>query len=103
MNGSASAAGVIGGSYEIGQSSVSSLCSAHAHGLPLVLVAPAALFEASTSSVGLIVRNDSPINSPADLSAKTITVSALNDYFSWVVRAWAALRRWRGFDNGEIG
>lgn len=87
-SGSVSAAGVIGGAYDVGQSSVTSLCAAHARGLPLVLVAPAGLFDAALGQFALVVRSDSPIRTGADLSGKTVSVSSLNDYFSLAVRAW---------------
>lgn len=91
-SGSVTAAGVLGGAYDLGQSSVTSLCSAHVRGLPLVLVAPAGLFDAAQKQYALVVRNDAPIKSGADLTGKTVSVSALNDYFSLTVRAWTDAR-----------
>src|ERR1700733_11831178 len=40
-NGAAIAAGVLGGSFEVGKSSITTLCLAHARGVPLILIAPA--------------------------------------------------------------
>lgn len=90
-SGAVTAAGVVGGSFDVGKSSVTSLCSAHARGLPLVLVAPGGEYDSAFPSDALIVRDDSPIKSGADLNGKTIAVSALNDFFSLATKAWADL------------
>jgi len=88
-SGAASVAGVIGGSFQIAKSSVTSLSAAHARGLPLVWVAPGGEYDSSLPPViGLIVRADGPIKNGADLNGKTVGVSALNDYFSLAARAW---------------
>lgn len=88
-SGAASAAAVVGGSFEVGKASVISFLSAHVHGLPLVAVAAAGDYDAARpSTAALAVRPDAPIHSGADLNGKTIAVSALNDLFSIAARAW---------------
>lgn len=89
-SGAAIAAGVIGGSYEVGKSSISTLLSAHARGVPFVWLAPAGEYDSSMPiRLALIVRSDGPIKTGADLNDKTVGVSGLNDIFSLGVRAWA--------------
>ena len=90
-SGAVTAAGVVGGSFDVGKSSVTSLCSAHARGLPLVLVQPGGEYNSAFPGDALVVREDSPIKTGADLNGKTVAVSALNDYFSLATKAWTDL------------
>jgi NitT/TauT family transport system substrate-binding protein len=87
-NGAASAAAVVGGSFETGKASVISFLSAHVHDLPLIAVAAAGDYDASNPNASLAVRSDSPIRSGADLNGKIVAVSALNDLFSIAARCW---------------
>src|SRR5580698_6738561 len=76
-SGAASVAGVVGGSFQIAKSSVTSLCAAHARGLPLVWIAPGGEYDIALPPViGLIVRADGPLKTGSDLNGKTIGVSA---------------------------
>jgi NitT/TauT family transport system substrate-binding protein len=89
-SGAAIAAGVIGGAFEIGKSSITTLCAAHARGVPLIWIAPAGEYDAATPMrLAMIVKADSSIKTGADLNGKTIGVSGLNDIFSLSSRAWA--------------
>ena len=89
-SGAAIAAGVIGGAYEIGKSSITTLCAAHARGVPFVWIAPAGEYDAATPMrLAMIVKADSTIKTGVDLNGKTIGVSGLNDIFSLSSRAWA--------------
>jgi NitT/TauT family transport system substrate-binding protein len=89
-SGSVVAAGVVGGSFDLGKSSITSLCNAHVRGLPVIVVAPAGTYDvALPQAIGLFVRTDSPIKSGADLNGKLMGVAAINDYFSLASRAWA--------------
>jgi NitT/TauT family transport system substrate-binding protein len=92
-SGSAVAAGVVGGAFQLGKSSITSLCGAHARGVPLVVIAPGGEYDVNLpQQIGVIVRADGPIKSGADLSGKTVGVSALNDFFSLAARAWTDAR-----------
>jgi NitT/TauT family transport system substrate-binding protein len=87
-SGAAIAAGVMGGAYEVGKSSITTLCAAHARGVPFVWLAPAGEYDAAPPiRLAMIVKADSPIKSGADLNGKTIAVSGLNDIFSLSSRA----------------
>jgi NitT/TauT family transport system substrate-binding protein len=96
-SGSAVSAGVIGGSYQIGKSSVAGLITAHAKGVPFVFVAAAGLYESSLPVTALMVRSDSTIKTGADLNGKTVAVSAIGDLYTLTVKGWvdhtAAIRR----------
>jgi NitT/TauT family transport system substrate-binding protein len=87
-SGAAVAAGVAGGSYGIGNSSLVSLISAHSRGLPFVLIAAGGLYRARNPTIGLLVKRDSPIRTAGDLNGKTIAVSSLNDLFTISTKAW---------------
>jgi ABC-type nitrate/sulfonate/bicarbonate transport system substrate-binding protein len=72
-SGAAIAAGVTGGSFEVGKSSITTLCNAHAHGVPLIWVAPAGEYDSSMPlRLALVVRTDSTIKTGADLNDKTV-------------------------------
>jgi len=89
-SGAVIAAGVLGGAYELGKSSITSLCLAHARGLPLIWLAPAGEYDSSMPQrLALIVRADGPLKNGADLNGKTVGISGLNDIFSLGVRAWS--------------
>jgi NitT/TauT family transport system substrate-binding protein len=87
-SGAAVASGVVGGSFEVGKSSVISLLSAHARGLPLVAIAPAGDYDIANPTAAIAVRADAPIVSGADFNGKIVAVSAINDSFSLSMRAW---------------
>lgn len=90
-SGAAVAAAVIGGAFEIGKSSTMGLVNAHAHGIPVVIVATAAIYSTSVfpGAATMLVAKDGPIHSGADLNGQTLSVTALNDLFSVAMSAWA--------------
>lgn len=88
-SGAAVAAALIGGTLDIGLSSLSAVLSAHAHAVPLTLVAGGAIFDTAYPPVsGLIVTTGSPFQHPADLNGKVISVAALNDEMLVNIRSW---------------
>lgn len=87
-SGAAAASAVVGGSFEVGKSSVISLFTAHAHGLPIVAISAAGDYDSSRPAAAVVVRPDSPARAAADLDGKLVAVSAINDSFSISVRAW---------------
>lgn len=88
-SGSAVTAGVAGGSYQFGKSSMISMLVAFAHNVPVVIVAPGGLYQASDANEAVIVKADSPIRTGADLNGKIVAVSAINDLYMIGTRAWA--------------
>ena len=87
-SGAAAASAVVGGSFELGKSSVTSLVTAHARGLPIVAVAAAGDYNINNPASAVVVKADGPLHSGADLNGKIVAVSAINDLFSIAVRAW---------------
>jgi NitT/TauT family transport system substrate-binding protein len=87
-SGAAVTAAVVGGSIDIGKSSLLPLISAHVHGVPIEIVAPGEMWLNSAPISGLVVKKDAPIASARDLDGKTIAVVAINDLTHTGVRAW---------------
>ncbi len=89
VNGGASvAAAVAGGAADIGQSNLSSLCSAHERGIPLVAIAGSNLFVARTHQSQLVVAPNSPYHEARDLDGKTIGVAGLKNVTEIGFDAW---------------
>jgi NitT/TauT family transport system substrate-binding protein len=87
-SGSAVSAGVVGGTYQIGKSSVAGLITAHAKGFPFVFVAPGGLYESKAPVTALMVRADSAIRNGADLNGKTVAVSSIGDLYTLSLKGW---------------
>lgn len=87
-SGAAVSAAVLGGSIDVGKSSLVPLIEAHAHGLPLVLVAPGELWLTDEPISGLVVLKNSPISSAKDLDGKNVAVVALKDLTDLGLHAW---------------
>ena len=89
-SGAAAVAGVIGGSFDIGKSSLIALFAAHLRGLPVTFIAPGGEWNTDSPVIAIVVRNDSPIKTGADLNGKTLTVSSINDLYAVAAKTWAA-------------
>jgi NitT/TauT family transport system substrate-binding protein len=88
INGAAIAAGIAGGSIDIGCGNVLTIESAYKRGLPLTIIAPgAASFNSAPSNV-LLVLKDAPLRSAADLNGKVIGVSPLHAIGDVATSAW---------------
>jgi NitT/TauT family transport system substrate-binding protein len=87
-SGAAVAAAVVGGSIEIGKSSLVSLITAHARGLPFVIVGPAGLYDAKAPAVAMVVGKDSPVKTAADLNGRILSASSLGDQNALAMQAW---------------
>ncbi len=81
-------AAVLGGSFELGKSSVFGLLTAHAKGLPVVLVAPAAVYESETPNTALVIAKDSTAKTGRDMNGKTLAVPGLGDLNTMTTSAW---------------
>jgi ABC-type nitrate/sulfonate/bicarbonate transport system substrate-binding protein len=75
--GAAVQAAIAGGAADIGLTNVSSLATAREKGLPLVMIAPAALYTSKEATSVLMVALDSPLHAARDLNGKTIAVNGL--------------------------
>jgi len=87
-SGPAITAGVAGGAYQIGKSSISPLILAHAKGLKFVIVAPAGVYTSAAPIDGMFVRTDSTFKTAADLNGKTFGVYGIGDVYTISARAW---------------
>lgn len=88
-NGSAVAAAVIGGAFDIGKISAVPIINAHVRGVPLVVVFPNKLHVTGRPvDDAVVVAADSPIRTARDLNGKIASCSGLQDS-SWIgARAW---------------
>lgn len=82
------AAAVAGGSVDMGKGNIVPIIAAHAHNVPLVIVAPAAIYDPKTPDAVLVVRKDAAIASARDLNGKILGVTALGDLNTLAVQAW---------------
>lgn len=87
-SGAVVAAAVVGGSIEIGKSSVLGLLTAHARGVPFLLEAAASIYNSKIPNTALIVAKDAALRTGRDFNGKTIAVPALGDLFTIVNSAW---------------
>jgi ABC-type nitrate/sulfonate/bicarbonate transport system substrate-binding protein len=77
-----------GNAIDIGISNTGNLANAIAHGAPFTLIAGAGMYTASRPTTVLMVALNSPLRTPADLTGKTIAVTALKDLTEVGTRAW---------------
>ena len=87
-SGAAVTAAVVAGTFDIGKSSIVPLINAHQHGLPIVIVAPASIWDGKSQFAGLLVRGDAKIGSGKDLEGKVVGVQSLNDMNEIATDAW---------------
>jgi NitT/TauT family transport system substrate-binding protein len=87
-SGGAVASAVIGGSIDIGKSSIFGLIAAHAKGIPFVLESVASTYDWKAPTNGFIVAKSGPIASVAQLNGKTVAVPALGDLYSLAIANW---------------
>jgi NitT/TauT family transport system substrate-binding protein len=76
-NGAASAAAVAGGDLQIAVISLVGFVLAANRGLPFLIVAPGGISDAGYPGSGLVVAQNSKLESPKDVNGKTVGVSAL--------------------------
>jgi len=78
-SGAAIAAAVIGGSLDIGKSSLQTLIEAHIHNVPVVLVGTAAVYDSRAPYAGLLVMKSSPFYTVTDIQSGIIGLSSAKD------------------------
>jgi NitT/TauT family transport system substrate-binding protein len=86
--GASVAAGVAGGTADIGQSNLSSLCSAHERGLPFVAIAGSNMYVSTTHQSELVVATNAPFRTAKDLDGKTIAVAGLKNVQEVSFKKW---------------
>jgi ABC-type nitrate/sulfonate/bicarbonate transport system substrate-binding protein len=82
------AQGVLGGLFDVGLSNTGAILLAHAHSLPMYLLAPAAVYSARQPISYLVVAPASPIATAKDFAGKTIGVFAIHDMASTALLLW---------------
>jgi NitT/TauT family transport system substrate-binding protein len=87
-SGSAVAAAVAGGTFDVGKSSVYSLISAHAHGIPFQLIATTSEYHSEAPDAALLVRSDASMRKATDLAGKIVGVASLEDVNAVATKAW---------------
>lgn len=87
-NGSTIVQSVLGGDLDVGLANIVTVAAAVAKGIPLQMIAPAALYSAKHSYSRLCVAKNSPFKTAKDLDGGTIAVSSLNDFNQLGVQAW---------------
>lgn len=87
-SGGATAAAVIGGAVDVGIIDAVSMASAHARGVPISYIAPAALHTAANPAYAVIVANDSPIRTAKDFAGKTVAVNGLKNILQIPLEGW---------------
>lgn len=87
-NGGALTAAVISGSLDVATTNTGSMAAAHAHGIPLVLVAPEGVYDDSKLTAALVVPKSSPIRNAKDLTGKRIAVTTLHTLYHTCIRNW---------------
>jgi NitT/TauT family transport system substrate-binding protein len=87
-SGSTIVAGVVGGAFDIGKSSMPSLLAARGKGINLTLLSPGGEYSSEHPSFGLVIKSDSTIKSGADLNGTTAAVSAIDDLYTIAMKTW---------------
>jgi NitT/TauT family transport system substrate-binding protein len=71
---------VLAGDLDVGIANPLQIATAIARGIPLTMLAPAALYSLKDANANLVVAKDSPFKTPKDLVGATFGVSSLNDF-----------------------
>lgn len=88
-SGSAIAAAVVGGSVDIGKSGTVTLVNAYAHGVPITVVAPAAVYDTTESSITeIVVAADTSIHTAKELNGANIAVATLRGLQQICISGW---------------
>jgi ABC-type nitrate/sulfonate/bicarbonate transport system substrate-binding protein len=81
-------AAVVSGSVAISGIPIPQIALARAKGIPIVMIAPGALYMSSVPTNGLIALKDSPLKQAADLNGKTIATRDVANMAYIAARAW---------------
>jgi NitT/TauT family transport system substrate-binding protein len=87
-SGSAVTAGVVGGSYQVGKSSIVPLIIAVSKRIPVKIVAAGGIYRSTAPNIAMVVSIDSPLKTAADLNGKTVGVSSPDDLYTLGLKAW---------------
>jgi NitT/TauT family transport system substrate-binding protein len=79
---------VAGGAIDIAPSNTLAIASAHARGLPIAILVPAALYTTARTTHALVVGKDSDVRNARDLAGKTVSIVGLRSLEELAVRSW---------------
>jgi NitT/TauT family transport system substrate-binding protein len=88
VNGGAVMAGLLGGAIDVGMNNLASVSAAHARGLPIVILAPGALYSSGVLTQAILVAPDSPIRTAKDLTGKKLGLTTLGSLLHLGIKAW---------------
>ena len=103
-SGAAVAATVLGGSYDLGKSSITSILEAHEKGIPFTLLAPAGIQEIAAPYGGMLVLKETSIKSGRDVENQTVALSSLSSIGRAAVCSWVEKNggNWRAVQFVEL-
>ena len=87
-SGTAATTAVIGGDYDLANTSILPVMNAHLRSVPIAIVAPQAVYTPANPFSLLQKAPDAQYKAGADLSGKIVAVSALNDISQLSISAW---------------
>jgi NitT/TauT family transport system substrate-binding protein len=87
-NGGALTAAVLSGSLDVATTNTGSMAAAHARGIPLVLIAPQAIYSSASLTAAVLVMKDSPIRGARDLAGKKMGVTTLHTLYHTAIQNW---------------
>ena len=82
------AAGLIGGTYDLGKSAITSMFQAHENGIPLTLIAAASVENPKQNYVAFLLQKDSPVKSGKDYENQLVGLVALQDIGQVALMKW---------------
>jgi NitT/TauT family transport system substrate-binding protein len=86
--GAAMSVAVAGGAIDIAISNIVGLAQAYERNVPFTMIAAAGLYSSSAPTSVLMVKNDSPFKTAADLNGKTLGASGLRGVAQFAPMAW---------------
>jgi NitT/TauT family transport system substrate-binding protein len=86
--GAAMAVAVAGGAIDIAVNNIVGLAQAYERNVPFTMIAAAGLYSSAAPTSVLMVKNDSPLKTAADLNGKTLGASGLRGVAQFAPMAW---------------
>jgi ABC-type nitrate/sulfonate/bicarbonate transport system substrate-binding protein len=90
---------VVGNAAQIGIANGLSLAQAHAHNIPVSVIAAAGIYDTKLPVAKIMVANDSPIRNGVGLEGHVVAITGLHDLLALAFKAWLASQ---GADASKI-
>jgi NitT/TauT family transport system substrate-binding protein len=88
VNGGALNAALFGGAIDVAIGDLGSVSAAHVRGLPIVILAPCALYSSALLTHAIVVEPNSPIHDAKDLTGKKLGLTSLGSLMHVGIQAW---------------